>query len=112
MLWQVPGKQGVSMPWFDEQGRPNFVRHPEHDRNNEIVIEDYAAGIAQQGIVTASRGKAFGLLSPSSTGFPVLLITFGSLSKALYIATQRYAPDQWVQASLLPLSCSRRIPLL
>ena len=55
---------------------------------------------ARQGIVTAARGKAFGLLSPLSTGFPVLLITFGGLSKALYIAAERYADSDHVQATL------------
>ena len=87
--------ENITIPWFDQHGRPNIQRHPLNMRKQDSVLERYVASILEKGIVTGVRSEAWMIFSPNRT-FPALALSYGTLAEALYTAVERDPDNTFV----------------
>jgi hypothetical protein len=81
----IRGLTDVSVPWFDEKtGMQNFVPHEDNVRHHDLAEEEYEQSILVNGVVAAARGNPFAVMSPTETGRPYRLISWGTLSRCFY----------------------------
>ena len=66
--------ENITIPWFDQNGRPNIQRHPLNMRKQDSVLERYVASILQKGIFTGVRSEAWMVFSPKRM-FPALALS-------------------------------------
>lgn len=78
--------------FYNEDGHKNLIVHELNKRKQAAVVNQYVRSICANGLTQDVRGRACALPSRGG-GPPYKLITFGSLSRAAYIAfeTPKYA---------------------
>jgi hypothetical protein len=85
--YAVPGRENITIPFFDQHGRANFVVHEDNDRDGEQSILDWQERVKTYGVVAEVRGKPWAVCSPVCLP-PYKLISFGSVGRAIYRVAQ------------------------
>lgn len=92
------GEGTTTLPWFTEGGERSVVRHACNNRVQESVVEQYAGGIREKGIVPGVRGEGWFQWSKGRS-LPALAVSFGTLADAAYVAFERWPEDEYVAAT-------------
>ncbi|CAK0894980.1 unnamed protein product, partial [Prorocentrum cordatum] len=88
----------ATIPWFDGNGRRNFVRHKLNDRESQATLEKQVENIFKFGVCEEARGVPMATLSAGDSP-PYNLFTFGHLSTAFYLALERNPNNTNVKAA-------------
>lgn len=98
------------VPWFHtETGQPNFVCHELNCREHDVVLDEYVESILEHGIVQKARGSLYATLSlipvvgsPGQVreGFPLRLLSWGTLGRAFYSVVVQAPAHPNIVASL------------
>ena len=90
-VFQVYGRGICTVQWFDGLGQPNCLPHPDNIRHQDVVVDDYVASCLQYGADGAVRGQPWAVLSKGEGCGqpPFLMVTWGTLCRAFYIAAQK-----------------------
>ena len=88
------------MPWFMEDGQPMFICHPENIRHQEQSILQGVRSIVENGIIAEARGKPWAVASKGNAP-PYQLISFGTISRAMYRAVEEHGKNPNVQVPQL-----------
>ena len=91
-------KTGITLPFFDEKGGQALERHELNRRQVKAVENRFTKSVLQHGNVPGVRG------APWATGTwgspPYKLITYGTLSRAVYRAVAADPDNKVVQLSV------------
>jgi hypothetical protein len=80
-------RKNQTVPFFDNRGRPQVGPHPDNLRSHHHVLRKYIATVKRFGVLSGVRGDPWAILSPDGVG-PHQLITWGTLSRAIFIALE------------------------
>ena len=75
-------------------------RHPINNRSQQQVLRQYVASVKEVGNIPGVRGQPWGVLSDGGDGRPYLMLTYGTLSAAVYIAASEDPQNPNVQMSI------------
>jgi hypothetical protein len=76
-------------------------RHPENDRLQLSVVEKYAKGLESTGLVAGVRGQLWAVEGAVIDGLQHYdLITYGTLTSAMYVAADRSPDNPMVKSSV------------
>eukprot|EP00969_Alexandrium_andersonii_P173788 7682723-Alexandrium_andersonii.AAC.1 len=96
---QLHNGDPVTTPLVKADGSPNIQAHPLNQRHQEQVLRQYVSSIKQYGNIPGVRGSPW-LVAPEKDDGPFLAITYGTLSKAIFIAKQEDPSNPLVEESL------------
>jgi hypothetical protein len=96
---QVPGKVKISVPWFSASGAPNFVCHNLNRRHREQDIVEMMNCLRDNGLIAEARGHPWAVVGPDG-GPPYQLLTYGTLSRALYRAVAAWPENENIRMTL------------
>lgn len=105
----LPGQQAGSIPWFGPHGDKNCIPHPENIRRHDTVVQEYIESVNEHGVVQDCRGRLYAVQSSvdgapgtMAGGYPLQLITWGTLGRAFYLAVEQDVnqKNEQIQTSL------------
>ena len=88
-----------TLPFFNEAGDRMIIRHPCNNRVQESVKARYVAGLFRHGLMQGVRGACWAVLSPGGRP-PYRVLSFGTLSEAVYAAHQQTPKHPLISASV------------
>ena len=74
----------VTMPFFNEKKEKALIRHPINGRTQATVLRKYVEQVKRHGVVQGVRGEPW--IVEALPGEPKLLLTWGTLTNAVYIS--------------------------
>ena len=86
----LPGADQM-LPFYSSDGAELLVDHPLNCRHQTLVVKEYCESVLKNGNVPGVRGAPWAVLSTGNTP-PYKLITYRTLSKAVYMA-KKVAPE-------------------
>ena len=94
-------KDNLHLPFFVD-GQRALLRHPVNDRMQTTVLESYVASISEKGLVAGVRGAAWATEVDPGQGVAgkYLMLTFGTLSSAAYLAHDRVPNNPFVVSTI------------
>ena len=86
------------LPYFTD-GEPTFVCHDLNQRHHSVVISSYVKSLRKYGLTQDVRGIACAVPSPGNKA-PYRMLTFGSVTRAVYIAAEKYGDEELIKKTL------------
>ncbi|CAK0806410.1 unnamed protein product, partial [Prorocentrum cordatum] len=93
-------RRNVTLQFSDDDGAQTIVPHPENVRKQEAFVNHYARLARDCGVIPGVRGEPRGIQSDTASGMPALIVTCGTLSRAVYKAAKKWPENKMVQVSL------------
>ncbi|CAK0815268.1 unnamed protein product, partial [Prorocentrum cordatum] len=93
-------RRNVTLQFFDDDGAQTIVPHPENVRKQEAIVNHYARLVRDYGVIPGVRGEPRGIQSDTASGMPALMVTYGTLSRAVYKAAKKWPENKMAQVSL------------
>eukprot|EP00959_Pyramimonas_sp_CCMP1952_P407183 8533888-Pyramimonas_sp.AAC.1 len=62
-VYAIPGKRGITVPWY-VNGEKSMLPHPNNERRQDQVVQEYAEKVAEYGHVPGVRGDPWCTLHP------------------------------------------------
>jgi hypothetical protein len=88
-----------TVDFFDDANTPQLMMHPENQRHQEIVEEEYVRKILTMGNVGQVRGRPWAIASAGDKP-PYKLVSYGTLTRAIYKAAAAEPRNPNVVATL------------
>jgi hypothetical protein len=91
----------VTLPFFsgDNDAIKTFICHPLNERHHNVVIQSYIKSIRKFGLAQDVRGIAAAMPSLGG-GAPYLMLTYGSITRAIYICAEKYGSEENVKSTI------------
>jgi len=91
------------VPYFDKDGQRTVEPHPTNIRPQDSAVQEYVSLLERFGVCSGCRGEPWAVWSGSNMEakqYPLLMVTWGTLVRSVYIAAERGAGNDMVQATL------------
>ena len=105
-VYMLPGKENMTLPWFDDEGTPLWSRHVMNRDTQEDTREKYVTSLVESGWLLGQRGEIVYVLGepyqsnsePSRNRF--LIVCGAHLIEAFYTAIKRFDVEENAQLKI------------
>eukprot|EP00959_Pyramimonas_sp_CCMP1952_P368765 7724312-Pyramimonas_sp.AAC.1 len=98
-MYAVTGQRDITVKFFTESGQRTMKPHPLNERRQDTVVAEYTESIKEDGNVAGVRGDPWAVFSPGGQ-LPYLMISYGTLSRAVYRAAAEDPKNKMVKLTL------------
>ncbi len=88
----------VVLPYYDAAGRKALARHPVNDRMQASTLRKYKDQVLRHEVVQGVRGEPW--IVDANAGEPKWLLTYGTLTNAIYLANEEMPSNAQVVMTL------------
>ncbi|CAK0872892.1 unnamed protein product [Prorocentrum cordatum] len=98
-LYGVKGMANIVVPFFKD-GKKTMEPHPLNLRRQDVIVNQCTNLVLENGNVPGVRGEPWAVASPTTDSFPLLMISYGTLTRAVYNAHERAPGNPFVKRSI------------